>query len=125
LRATRKTVHSPDPTDKSAEDDPASESYKSEIESRNFKCCKLQVGDECLIAPLSLFTPELLSISGPKSVHGQVLYEPQAEDPHDGNYLRETSVRISLINIYIGKECLNYVFHHKQMMFSYIELNIK
>jgi hypothetical protein len=57
-------------------------------------CLNVQVGDECLIAPLSLFTPELLSISGPKSVHGQVLYEPQAEDPHDGNYLRETSVRI-------------------------------
>ncbi|CAB3385566.1 Hypothetical predicted protein [Cloeon dipterum] len=51
----------------------------------------LQVGDECLIAPLSLFTTDLLAITGTKSVHGQVPYEFQPDDPHDANYLRETS----------------------------------
>ncbi|XP_059488672.1 actin-related protein 8 isoform X2 [Neocloeon triangulifer] len=59
----------------------------------------LQVGDECLIAPLSLFTTDLLSITGTKGVHGQVSYEFQSEDPHDANYLRETSRKAAKENL--------------------------
>ncbi|KAF4527672.1 hypothetical protein B566_EDAN015129 [Ephemera danica] len=53
----------------------------------------LQVGDECIIAPLSFFTPELFGVTGPKFVHGQKGCLGDPEDPHDGNYLRETSRR--------------------------------
>lgn len=53
----------------------------------------LQVGDECLIAPLSLFQPELFRITGTHNVHGQKRSTGDPEDPYDENYLRETSRR--------------------------------
>ncbi|XP_044738543.1 actin-related protein 8 isoform X2 [Chrysoperla carnea] len=60
----------------------------------NNKKYTLQVGDECIVAPLSLFTPELFGITGKKYIYTQksnLAGDP--EDPHDGNYLRETSRR--------------------------------
>ncbi|KAK0076012.1 hypothetical protein PV325_006017 [Microctonus aethiopoides] len=53
----------------------------------------LQVGDECLVAPLSLFQPELFKVTGVHNVHIQKRYIGDPEDPHDENYLRETSRR--------------------------------
>ncbi|KDR14149.1 actin-related protein 8 isoform X4 [Zootermopsis nevadensis] len=53
----------------------------------------LQVGDECIVAPLSLFQPELFGVTGPKLVHIQQRASGDPEDPHDENYLRETSRR--------------------------------
>lgn len=53
----------------------------------------LQVGDECLVAPLSLFQPELFKVTGTHSVHIQKRSMGDPEDPHDENYLRETSRR--------------------------------
>ncbi|KAK7788285.1 hypothetical protein R5R35_013901 [Gryllus longicercus] len=53
----------------------------------------LQVGDECIVAPLSLFQPELFGVTGTKSVHVQKRYSGDPEDPHDDSYLRETSRR--------------------------------
>ncbi|XP_001605850.1 actin-related protein 8 [Nasonia vitripennis] len=53
----------------------------------------IQVGDECLIAPLSLFQPELFRVTGAHSVHIQKRSMGDSEDPHDENYLRETSRR--------------------------------
>ncbi|XP_051170338.1 actin-related protein 8 [Leptopilina boulardi] len=53
----------------------------------------LQVGDECLVAPLSLFQPELFKVTGIHNVHVQKRSAGDAEDPHDENYLRETSRR--------------------------------
>lgn len=53
----------------------------------------IQVGDECIVAPLSLFTPELFGITGTKTVHTQKRSLGDPEDPHDENYLRETRVR--------------------------------
>jgi len=58
------------------------------------------VGDECLIAPLSLFQPELFRITGTHNVHGQKRSAGDPEDPYDENYLRETSV-----NIHFGELC--------------------
>jgi len=52
----------------------------------------IQVGDECIVAPLSLFQPELFGVTGPKVVHIQQRAGGDPEDPHDENYLRETSV---------------------------------
>jgi len=52
----------------------------------------IQVGDECIVAPLSLFQPELFGVTGPKVVHIQRRAGGDPEDPHDENYLRETSV---------------------------------
>lgn len=52
-----------------------------------------QVGDECLVAPLSLFQTELFGVTGPKQTHIQKRSTGDPEDPHDENYLRETSVR--------------------------------
>lgn len=51
------------------------------------------MGDECLIAPLGLFTPELLGVTGPKSVVTQKRSIGDPHDPHDADYLRETSRR--------------------------------
>ncbi|XP_058805582.1 actin-related protein 8 [Phymastichus coffea] len=53
----------------------------------------IQVGDECLIAPLSLFQPELFKVTGTHNVHIQKRSVGDSEDPHDENYLRETSRR--------------------------------
>ncbi|XP_012261111.1 actin-related protein 8 [Athalia rosae] len=53
----------------------------------------LQVGDECLVAPLSLFQPELFKVTGTHNVHTQKRSMGDPEDPHDENYLRETSRR--------------------------------
>lgn len=50
------------------------------------------MGDECLVAPLSLFQPELFKVTGIHNVHVQKRSAGDAEDPHDENYLRETSV---------------------------------
>ncbi|XP_065223415.1 actin-related protein 8 [Planococcus citri] len=53
----------------------------------------IQVGDECIIAVLSVFHPELLGITGPKSVTTQTRTQSHFEDPLDAEYLRETSRR--------------------------------
>lgn len=52
----------------------------------------IQVGDECIVAPLSLFSPELFGITGSKSVHTQKRSSGDPEDPHDENYLRDIRV---------------------------------
>uniref|UniRef100_A0A8D8VG47 Actin-related protein 8 n=1 Tax=Cacopsylla melanoneura TaxID=428564 RepID=A0A8D8VG47_9HEMI len=52
----------------------------------------IQVADECLIAPLGIFHPELLGLTGIKPVFTQSRAVSDSEDPHDGDYLRETSV---------------------------------
>lgn len=49
----------------------------------------IQVGDECIVAPLSLFSPELFGITGPKSLHTQKISTGDPEDPHDELYLRD------------------------------------
>ncbi|KAL1464856.1 hypothetical protein WDU94_004466 [Cyamophila willieti] len=53
----------------------------------------IQVADECLIAPLGIFHPELLGLTGIKPVVTQSRAVSDSEDPHDGDYLRETSRR--------------------------------
>lgn len=50
------------------------------------------MGDECLIAPLSLFQPELFRVTGTHTVHVQKRSTGDPEDLFDENYLRETSV---------------------------------
>ncbi|XP_066259559.1 actin-related protein 8 isoform X2 [Euwallacea similis] len=54
-----------------------------------YKECDDQVGDECIIAPLSLFNPELFAITGPKQIHTQKISTGDPEDPHDEIYLRD------------------------------------
>jgi actin-related protein 8 len=57
----------------------------------NFK-----VGDELLLAPLGLFNTEVFALTGQdKRGQGQANASGDPEDPHDANYLRETSVSIS------------------------------
>lgn len=51
------------------------------------------MGDECIVAPLSLFTPELFGVTGCRLAMTQKRSNGDSEDPHDENYLRETSVR--------------------------------
>jgi hypothetical protein len=48
------------------------------------------------VAPLSLFQPELFGVTGQKVVHIQQRASGDPEDPHDENYLRETSVSFGL-----------------------------
>jgi actin-related protein 8 len=60
----------------------------------------IQVGDECIVAPLSLFQPELFGVTGQKLVHIQQRATGDPEDPHDENYLRETSVSCGPIRFF-------------------------
>lgn len=53
----------------------------------------VKIGDECLVAPLVLFHPELFGLTGPKCTRTQQRSEGDAEDPHDGNYLVQTQRR--------------------------------
>lgn len=50
-----------------------------------------QVGDECIIAALSAFYPELLGIRSPKVTVHETKFQSHFEDPFDAEYLRETS----------------------------------
>lgn len=55
------------------------------------------MGDECIVAPLSLFHTELLNITGPgklAKVQKPARQQPDPEDCFDAEYLRETGVRI-------------------------------
>nr|XP_018899502.1 PREDICTED: actin-related protein 8 isoform X2 [Bemisia tabaci] len=52
-----------------------------------------QVGDECLIAPLGLFQPELFDLTGKKTVTTQKRTLSDPEDPFDAEFIRETSRR--------------------------------
>ncbi|XP_064474750.1 actin-related protein 8-like isoform X2 [Ornithodoros turicata] len=54
---------------------------------------KIKVGDECLIAPLALFRPDILGLTGPKQVRVQHRNPGDPEDPHDENYLIQTQRR--------------------------------
>jgi actin-related protein 8 len=49
----------------------------------------IQVGDECIVAPLSMFSPELFGITGSKTIRTQKASTGDPEDCHDENYLRE------------------------------------
>ncbi|XP_044256841.1 actin-related protein 8 isoform X2 [Tribolium madens] len=49
----------------------------------------IQVGDECIVAPLSMFSPELFGITGVKTIRTQKASTGDPEDPHDENYLRD------------------------------------
>ncbi|KAG0434232.1 hypothetical protein HPB47_019252, partial [Ixodes persulcatus] len=51
------------------------------------------VGDECLIAPLALFRPEMLGVTGPKQARVQSRNPGDPQDPHDDNYLIQTQAR--------------------------------
>lgn len=59
----------------------------------------LQVGDECIVAPLSVFNTELLNVTGSgkiAKVQKPARQQPDPEDCFDAEYLRETGVRIIL-----------------------------
>lgn len=51
----------------------------------------VKLGDEAIIAPMSLFHPELLGIMGPQLVRTQGRFTGDPEDPHDEFYLQMTS----------------------------------
>ncbi|XP_045618086.1 actin-related protein 8 isoform X1 [Procambarus clarkii] len=53
----------------------------------------IQMGDELIVAALSLFYPDLLKITGPKATLTQKPNPGDPDDPFDENYLRETSRR--------------------------------
>ena len=59
------------------------------------------LSDECIIAPMALFHPELLEICRAPKVNG-VKYmgknQGDAEDPHDNIYLSETSRKYTKVN---------------------------
>ena len=56
------------------------------------KTYTIQMGDELLVAPLSLFYPDLLKITGPKNIITQKAgTQGDPDDPFDENYLRDTS----------------------------------
>ncbi|XP_075228327.1 actin-related protein 8 isoform X2 [Lycorma delicatula] len=66
----------------------------------------IQMADECLIAPLSLFQPELLGVTGTKMITTQKRSTGDPQDPHDADYLRETSRRGAKENLEVNSEGL-------------------
>lgn len=74
------------------------------------------MGDECIVAPLSLFHTELLNITGPgklAKVQKPARQQPDSEDCFDAEYLRETGVRalflITIQLLYKLIHCLNII----------------
>lgn len=64
----------------------------------NFRLDK--VGDELLLAPLGLFNTEVFALTGQdKRGQGQANATGDPEDPHDADYLRETSVSSNNLHI--------------------------
>ena len=60
------------------------------------------LSDECIIAPMALFHPELLEISrAPKENGVKYMGKNQGdpEDPHDNIYLSETSRKYTKVNM--------------------------
>ncbi|KAK7085058.1 Actin-related protein 8 [Halocaridina rubra] len=53
----------------------------------------IQMGDELIVAALSLFYPDLLKLTGPKMTLTQKPNPGDPDDPFDENYLRDTSRR--------------------------------
>uniref|UniRef100_T1JFQ7 Actin-related protein 8 n=1 Tax=Strigamia maritima TaxID=126957 RepID=T1JFQ7_STRMM len=72
---------------------PQSRSFR--VKSPQQPSCQysIKLGDECTIAALSFLHPELLNLTGHKRTHAQQRSHGDPEDPHDENYLRETSQR--------------------------------
>lgn len=59
----------------------------------------IQVGDECIVAPLAIFYTELLNVTGggkTAKVQKPSSRQPDAEDCFDAEYLRETSVSVAI-----------------------------
>ena len=58
----------------------------------------IQVGDECIVAPLSLFHTELLGVTGKTKlarVQKACASQPDSEDCFDSSYIRETGVKLN------------------------------
>lgn len=70
-------------------------SFKVEQPGKSQVVYTLQVGDECIVAPLSLFHTELLCVTGTNKiakVQKPAAHQSDAEDCFDAEYLRETGV---------------------------------
>ena len=58
----------------------------------------MRLGDECILAPMALFRPLALGLQGTSLIRSQTRAEPDGDDPHDEDYLRQTQ-RQSWVNI--------------------------
>lgn len=65
----------------------------------------IQMGDELIVAALSLFYADLLKITGSKMMHTQKPNMGDPDDPFDENYLRETSVS-DFVVLGIDSDCV-------------------
>ncbi|XP_037510953.1 actin-related protein 8 isoform X8 [Rhipicephalus sanguineus] len=54
---------------------------------------KIKVGDECLVAPLALFRPDMLGVTGPKQSRGHPRNPGDPHDPLDEHFLLQTQRR--------------------------------
>lgn len=82
------------------------------------------MGDECIVAPLSLFHTELLNITGPgklAKVQKPARQQPDPEDCFDAEYLRETGVSINTFNVLFHE---NYFYFLSTIQFFLIRLNL-
>ncbi|KAK3801298.1 hypothetical protein RRG08_067101 [Elysia crispata] len=50
----------------------------------------MRLGDECILAPMALFRPLALGLQGTSLIRSQTRAEPDGDDPHDEDYLRQT-----------------------------------
>lgn len=50
----------------------------------------LKLGDEAILAPMSLFVPDMYGLKGSHLAHIQSRYIGDPEDPHDQFYLKHT-----------------------------------
>lgn len=75
----------------------------------------LQVGDECIVAPLALFNTELLNVTGTGKLaktQKPAALQSDAEDCFDAEYLRETGVIYILI--FKSLKVLSFLYHQRR-----------
>lgn len=106
-------------------------------QEKQFKICQrnkittrytIQVGDECVVAPLSLFNTELLNITGVGKiarVQKPSRQQPDPEDCFDAEYLRETGVSISQKTILIKANKCIFSFRGKAQENNWIKAKPK
>lgn len=58
------------------------------------------MGDECILAPMAFFCPDLLGIKGENLTHVQQdTIVGDAEDPYDDFYLQQTQQQVSVATV--------------------------
>ena len=67
--------------------------------SHNITRYSMYIGDERILAPMSVFYPDILGLDGPNLCHVQEKYRSDPNDPHDEDYLVQTMSRHEQVSL--------------------------